>query len=639
MSAMMATSAPIPLHQPPQLLPNVTVNRGHQRQQSTSRPMTSAGDTRAGQTQNPNQHQRTAGNVLSDGAMGSEEKPRIIGPASGPQGRAIGGAASGQRVHAPSNAQRPSTSYTSQPATTAAPGPSANQRQPQPITSRPAGSTASRQPEPVAQPVPRPTVSNPPASNGSRATNNNNNGVAAQPAGSRTSSFPHAFERWEMLSSRWEGLTGYWVSRLEQNRQELSHLPLEQEMSRQITDLAAAGANLFQALIELQRLRASSERKFQRWFFETRADQERAREISSSLEVTIRDERQKRALALAQIKQLEKEKLTAETMVEETRRELQISREECRRAWEELGRREQDEREITTFLKDGHPALVGGVQVTPMPMPGVPSRSNSQSNRPRTATGAPNSATGAMPDSYSDRAGPTSPPRQPHPLAQEQHMPPMAPPLHHEQDIQDLHQAPTSTAAATARTTTAPGTPSPLYPPQQPLPAPPTQSSQQAQREQQQREQQAREQAQQQAAQDREQFYQHAPTTLHDPAPANPSPVSYVTNPAMGSPTMSASSIAWETDEHGNIILDETGNPMVVRRPGDLDDDDESYTGEDWGAYPDYTGAGYGGGVGIGGGAATGWENMQRHHHPTRLSDVLEEDERMTVSDGRRSRG
>jgi hypothetical protein len=47
-------------------------------------------------------------------------------------------------------------------------------------------------------------------------------------------------------------------------------------MSRQITDLAAAGANLFQALIELQRLRASSERKFQRWFFETRADQERA---------------------------------------------------------------------------------------------------------------------------------------------------------------------------------------------------------------------------------------------------------------------------------------------------------------------------------------------------------------------------
>ncbi|KAF8243281.1 hypothetical protein K440DRAFT_525085, partial [Wilcoxina mikolae CBS 423.85] len=180
------------------------------------------------------------------------------------------------------------------------------------------------------------------------------------------SSFPHAFERWEMLSSRWEGLTGYWVSRLEQNRQELSHLPLEQEMSRQITDLAAAGANLFQALIELQRLRASSERKFQRWFFETRADQERAREMSSELERFLRVERQQRADAVAQIKKLEKEKTTAETMVEETRRELQISREECRRAWEELGRREQEEREITTSLKDGHPALVGGVQVTPM---------------------------------------------------------------------------------------------------------------------------------------------------------------------------------------------------------------------------------------------------------------------------------
>jgi len=59
---------------------------------------------------------------------------------------------------------------------------------------------------------------------------------------------------------------------------ELSRDPLNQQMARQINDLSAAGANLFHAVVELQRLRQSSERKFQRWFFDTRDEQERARE-------------------------------------------------------------------------------------------------------------------------------------------------------------------------------------------------------------------------------------------------------------------------------------------------------------------------------------------------------------------------
>lgn len=448
-----------------------------------------------------------------------------------------------------------------------------------------------------------------------------------------------------MLSSRWEGLTGYWVSRLEQNRQELSHLPLEQEMSRQITDLAAAGANLFQALIELQRLRASSERKFQRWFFETRADQERAREMSSELERSLRVERQQRADAVAQVEQLDKDKTTAEKMVEETRRELQISREECRRAWEELGRREQEEREVTTSLRDGHPALVGGVQVTPMPMPGVPSRSNSQSNRPRTATGPPNpsAASGPQSEGHSDRSqsGTSAPtPRQPHPLAQEyrQSHPPSQPqspsPLHPESDLIDLQTQlppqPTSTAAATARTTTVGGTPSPAYPS--------VQSPQQ----------------QQQSSVSERGFYQQTPASLHDMEgsqpgpPSTTSPVSYATNP-MGSPapTASTSSAAFETDEHGNIVVGSNGEPVMARRPGDLsseEDEDNYQEGREWGTYPSYDGSGYGGNsgsVGYGGSGGVGigntWEPISRHHHPTRLSDVLEEDERATVSDGRRS--
>ncbi|KAI9674042.1 MAG: hypothetical protein M1829_003885 [Trizodia sp. TS-e1964] len=203
----------------------------------------------------------------------------------------------------------------------------------------------------------------------------------AQSRAATTSSFPHAFERWETLSAHWEGLTSYWIRRLEENVHEVRRDPLAQQMSRQITDLSAAGANLFHAVVELQRLRASSERKFQRWFFETRQEQETAQEVLANLEGQLRRERMGREDMLASVARMEKDKSNAEKLVAEMRRELLISKDEARRAWEELGRREQEERERTTSLRDGQPTLVGGVQVVPM-MPGV-SR-NQSINRPST---------------------------------------------------------------------------------------------------------------------------------------------------------------------------------------------------------------------------------------------------------------
>lgn len=198
-------------------------------------------------------------------------------------------------------------------------------------------------------------------------------------------SFPHAFERWETLSSHWEGLTGYWIRRLEQNNEELSKDPLGPQMSRQITDLSAAGANLFHAVVELQRLRASSERKFQRWFFDTRAEQERSQEVRAELERLLSAERQGHSETLAAMKQAQSDKVKAEELVKEMRRELQISREEARRAWEELGRREQEERERTASLRSGEPTIVGGVQVVPM-VQTYPSR-HASTNRPPTREG------------------------------------------------------------------------------------------------------------------------------------------------------------------------------------------------------------------------------------------------------------
>lgn len=200
------------------------------------------------------------------------------------------------------------------------------------------------------------------------------------------SGFPHAFERWETLSSHWEGLTSYWVRRLQENSNELNDKPIDRQMSRQITDLSAAGANLFHAVVELQRLRASSERKFQRWFFETRQEQERAQETQAELQRLLRSEREERATTQGSIGTALADKLKAEELVKEMRRELQISKEEARRAWEELGRREQEERERTISLRSGEPTLVGGVQVVPMTQ-GVPSRQTSTANRPATRDG------------------------------------------------------------------------------------------------------------------------------------------------------------------------------------------------------------------------------------------------------------
>ena len=485
----------------------------------------------------------------------------------------------------------------------------------------------------------------------------------APASNTRNSSFPHAFERWEMLSSRWEGLTGYWISKLEQNRHELAQLPLEQQMSRQITDLSAAGANLFHAVVELQRLRASSERKFQRWFFETRADQERSREMSSELEATLRVERQKRADAMAVVTRLEKEKATAEKLVEEFRRELQISREECRRSWEELGRREQEERERRNSLREGNPTLVGDYQVLPMPMPGVPSRGGSSAQRPQTSGG------------YSDGRSETHTPHR------------------HQQEQQHMAQNQGSPNVVPGQTTSRHGSRSPIaYPPsQQQQQRPGTSSSQQP-------------------------FYQHAEnpgidnstTPIPEERPYSPGQESFVTNedapnqpeynpdygavsPDYDAPTRRSRrpdsvtetdmsdeeaintvpgahgdfgggglAVEYQRDERGALMLDSRGDPIILSyRHSRIDPDDAvypDYDGSSWGApvpapvppqqqqqqqQGQYGPGGGGQGYGSGGysyGTGTGWEGITRHHHPTRLSDVVEEEERTHSSGSVKSR-
>jgi hypothetical protein len=115
-----------------------------------------------------------------------------------------------------------------------------------------------------------------------------------------------------------------------------------QQLSRQVTDLSAAGANLFYAVVELQRLRAATERKFQRWFLETRKDAERQQEIAVALEKSLIEERKSR---MDDVARMEGSVAVLSRQTIEYKRELVSSRDESKRAWEALGRIEQETRE------------------------------------------------------------------------------------------------------------------------------------------------------------------------------------------------------------------------------------------------------------------------------------------------------
>ncbi|KAL8729735.1 MAG: hypothetical protein Q9166_004564 [cf. Caloplaca sp. 2 TL-2023] len=489
--------------------------------------------------------------------------------------------------------------------------------------------------------------------------------VAAPASGSQqrstTSSFPHAFERWEQLSSHWEGLTSFWIRRLEQNSDEIDKNPLNSQLARQVNDLSAAGANLFHAVVELQRLRASSERKFQRWYFENEAFKEEAKEIRAGLEEALRQERSAKADAVAALTRVETDKnsayqnrSTAEQMVKEMRRELQISKEEARRAWEELGRREQEERDRTLSLRQGQPTLVGGVQVVPM-LQGAAS-GQASTNRPSTREGRyqppPHSGPESVESPVQGDLGYTTydPARSDtdtDPFTEGgrartgQTIPPLPTTIPQPQQTSNASAAALQAAQSAAHQASSgsnpPSAPGGTYLRYGPAATITTNSSEQPSPS----------------------FYQHEGSSLlhetHQQQAGGPIPEaderSYVP-----SVTDTNSQEEYEMTSNGEIRRDSLGQPIPYRgAPGDdlgSEDSDEydvqdqlererihgqrygigasgiagvEYGGGDTGGAQgqqaaDYSGSGYG--------AAPEWGAVPRHHHPTRLSDVLEEDER-----------
>lgn len=485
-------------------------------------------------------------------------------------------------------------------------------------TRNPSAPTASAQP---ASSVPAPAPPLPGAS------------LSSQQRQSTTSTFPHAFERWETLSSHWEGLTSYWIRRLEQNTDEVRGAPLAQQMSRQITDLSAAGANLFHAVVELQRLRASSERKFQRWFYDHRQEQERAQEREAQLENTMREERAARNQAVADMERLATEKRNAERSVQEMKRELQISKEEARRAWEELGRREQEERDRVFSLREGQPTMIGGVQVLPTAQ--AMGRHGSVRSHGDETYGASSSGQGIEQHySYEEGQSPTD-------------TDPFTEGRRHEPEAKPVAQGTYVPSGADPSSLYQPGFSQAPEQPQVPAPLRPQQASSGHQGPS----------GTQQFPKDPrisqpEAFYQQPEAYLHRDSAADPEDErsTILSHPEEET---SEGEDEYAIDENGNYILDAAGHrvPFHALRQQDSDEEDVSEdrrrelehlhrygstattvygstasAGATSTAAPDYSGDGYG----------SEWVGM-RHHHPTRLSDVMEEDERSRTSPSRAS--
>jgi hypothetical protein len=526
------------------------------------------------------------------------------------------------------------------------------QQQPYPVQSTaPASPSDSRRPPPVQQHARRPSVplasSQPgPSTAAPQHPPPPSASLSAQPRNSTTSAFPHAFERWETLSSHWEGLTSYWIRRLEQNTDEVRKEPLAQQMSRQITDLSAAGANLFHAVVELQRLRASSERKFQRWFYEHKEEQERAREREAELLNSLRVEREARETRTVSPSDFERvvtEKNNADRMVQEMRRELQISKEEARRAWEELGRREQEERDRTFSLREGQPTVIGGVQVVPMAQGMGRHGSVSQRTRPEEPYAA-SSASQGLEQHYSYEEGQS--PTDTDPFTEGRHM--AHPP--HEPDVSRVAQGtyvPSGAGASSSRQGSGSRAPEPLQVTSPLQPRQPTTSARPA--------------PAQRSSSNPEAFYQQSRPYLHGESGAN-IPEGERSGVTSRGDENSEGDEEYAIDEFGNFLQDTSGRRIPFRALHQQESDEfdvqearrreiehlqrygTAVTGpiaygtttsagpsQQGGSYPssnapDYSGSDYG----------SEWMHM-RHHHPTRLSDVMEEDERSRASPSRAS--
>ncbi|KAK7204131.1 hypothetical protein BZA70DRAFT_202005 [Myxozyma melibiosi] len=116
------------------------------------------------------------------------------------------------------------------------------------------------------------------------------------------------------------------------------------QLARTVEDLSATGQTLFQALVALQRRRHETQKIYADWYENYKRERSRVSELAAELEREAGRERQARERAERERDEAREEERRVRGVVEEGRMELTSARMECRRAWAEVARLEEQNR-------------------------------------------------------------------------------------------------------------------------------------------------------------------------------------------------------------------------------------------------------------------------------------------------------
>ncbi|KAK9371967.1 uncharacterized protein V1513DRAFT_285836 [Lipomyces chichibuensis] len=157
-----------------------------------------------------------------------------------------------------------------------------------------------------------------------------------------------AVDQWDALSAEFEGISGRWLRELQDHGRDLKSsdtVPAKQ-LQRVIEDLMNTSTSLFQALITLQKQRLETQQQYAAWYEDYKRERTRISELASELDEESMREREKRKAAEEQLVRAREDEARQRWMLEESRRELQVARLECRRAWAEVTRLEEHNRRL-----------------------------------------------------------------------------------------------------------------------------------------------------------------------------------------------------------------------------------------------------------------------------------------------------
>ncbi|KAK9328993.1 hypothetical protein V1520DRAFT_344542 [Lipomyces starkeyi] len=164
-----------------------------------------------------------------------------------------------------------------------------------------------------------------------------------------------AVDQWDALSAEFEGISGRWLRELQDHDRDLKSpdtAPVKQ-LQRVIEDLTNTSTSLFQALITLQKQRLETQQQYAAWYEDYKRERTRISELASELDEESMREREKRKVAEEQLVKVREDEARQRWMLEESRRELQVARLECRRAWAEVTRLEEHNRRLAEQQQQG----------------------------------------------------------------------------------------------------------------------------------------------------------------------------------------------------------------------------------------------------------------------------------------------